>query len=73
MPLNDDGAIINTFKKLWELPVENMVKELLGNTTFWDTDLNQVGGLPLAMENALRYLETQGVEKGYQKFEESYK
>jgi tagaturonate reductase len=73
MPLNDDDAIINTFKNLWQLPVEDMVKELLGNITFWDTDLNQVDGLPLAMENALRYLETQGVEKGYQKFEESYK
>ncbi|TLF46220.1 tagaturonate reductase [Maribacter aurantiacus] len=73
MPLNDDEAIINTFKNRWQLPLENIVKELLGNTTFWDTDLNQVDGLPLAMEDALRYLDTQGVEKGYQEFEESYK
>ncbi|MDC6403954.1 MULTISPECIES: tagaturonate reductase [Maribacter] len=73
MPLNDDEAIINTFKNRWQLPLEKMVNELLGNTTFWDTDLNQVDGLPLAMEGALRFLETHGVEKGYQEFEEGYK
>jgi tagaturonate reductase len=73
LPLNDDEDILKRFEHYWKKPLQEMVKQVLGNTTFWDTDLNQVDGFPLAMENALRFLETQGVEKGYQEFEQSYK
>ncbi|WP_338039211.1 tagaturonate reductase [Maribacter litopenaei] len=73
VPLNDDDAIIKTFKNLWQLPAEDMVKELLGNTALRDTDLNQLHGLPAAIEKALGLLETDGVKEGYEKFEESYK
>ncbi len=74
LPLNDDEAIINNFKKLWDLPnLSNIVHKVLGNIGYWDTDLNNVDGLPEAIEEALKHLEANGVEEGFTKFVDSYK
>lgn len=74
LPLNDDEAIIDNFKKLWDLPnLSSTVHQVLGNIDYWDTDLNNVDGLPEAIEEALKHLKANGVEEGFRKFVDSYK
>ena len=74
LPLNDDKAIIDNFKKLWNLPnLSSTVHQVLGNIDYWDTDLNNVDGLPEAIEEALKHLEADGVEDGFKEFVDSYK
>lgn len=73
LPLNDDTDIIDNFKKLWLEPISKMVEKILGNTQYWNMDLNQVDGLAKAIEIALKLLETDGVKNGFEKFANNYK
>lgn len=74
LPLNDDKAIVDNFKKLWDLPnLSSTVREVLGNIDYWETNLNNVDGLPEAIEMALNHLEANGVEEGFKRFMDRYK
>lgn len=72
LPLNDDSEIIHSFKLAWQKPIKQLVNEILGNTSYWDINLNEVNGLNHAMEKAMVFIETEGLKEGYLKFENSY-
>lgn len=45
IPLNDSADVLKFFEEAWTYPVEKLVQRTLGNTTFWDQDLNTIPGL----------------------------
>ena len=69
LPVNDDAALMETFKQLWStLSLEALVVEVLANTSFWDKDLTKIPGLKNEVLNALGLIEEHGVELGYKAF-----
>lgn len=69
LPINDDDTIITYFKELWQLEdLNQIVEHVLGNVSFWETDLNKVQGLSKAVVIALECLEKEGVENGYKNY-----
>ena len=69
LPLNDDQGILDYFKELWKTnDYSKITTEVLGNTNFWDKDLNKVSHLPEAIIIALEEIDANGIEKGFSNF-----
>ncbi|MEH6703619.1 MAG: tagaturonate reductase [Galbibacter orientalis] len=69
LPVQDDEAIVATFKKAWELnDYAETASTILSNASFWDEDLTQIEGLTTAITLALEKIETNGVEQGFKNF-----
>lgn len=73
LPLNDREAVINRFKEIWTTKDYKKVAELsLSETSFWDTDLNNVEGLHEAVAKALWEIDHYDIETAYNHFVQSY-
>lgn len=73
LPVKDSAEIVNAMKEFWSKnDVAQAVKETLGNTEFWDQDLNEVSGLKNQITVAITEMENNGIEKGYQNFIEQF-
>ncbi|PKA98551.1 tagaturonate reductase [Flavobacteriaceae bacterium MAR_2009_75] len=74
LPVNDDDAIVANMKRIWESNSYNKVAEqVLQNEGYWDEDLTLVSGLQHAVSKALEYIEEDGVQGGYIRFENEFK
>lgn len=73
LPVKDSAEIVNAMKEFWSKnDVAEAVKGTLGNTEFWDQDLNEVSGLKNQITVAITEMENNGIEKGYQNFIEQF-
>ena len=46
IPLKDSPEVLSFFKDVWQAnPIEDVVRKVLLNTSFWDCDLTQINGL----------------------------
>ncbi|NJB71811.1 tagaturonate reductase [Saonia flava] len=72
LAVNDDKGIMDYFINLWATnDVENLVREVLSNKLYWDTDLTQVKGLQDAVLVGLNLIELHGIEDGFEAFKQS--
>lgn len=73
LPINDTKDIVSFFEKSWKSnDIEDVVKQTLSNTEFWDKDLNSVDGLSEALVFALTEIENKGIENGFISFKNRY-
>jgi len=69
LPVQDDKAILEKLKEIWELhSYKEISQQVLQNTVFWDTDLTQLPELQEQIALALELIESKGVEKGFKEF-----
>ncbi|MFC4096054.1 tagaturonate reductase [Euzebyella saccharophila] len=74
MPVNDDQAIMDDLKSIWETSTfEEVAQRVLENTNYWDQDLTKVKGLKEGVALALKNLNTLGVQKGFEQFQDELK
>ena len=74
MPVNDDQAIMDNLKSIWETSTfEEVAQRVLENTNYWDQDLTMVKGLKEGVALALKNLDTLGVQKGFEQFQDELK
>ncbi|MBC6997345.1 tagaturonate reductase [Cytophaga sp. FL35] len=74
MPVNDDQAIMDNLKSIWETSTfEEVAQRVLENTNYWDQDLTKVKGLKEGVALALKNLDTLGVQKGFEQFQDELK
>ena len=52
--------------------MKEVVSKTLGNTEFWEQDLNQIEGLTEAIEFALQQIETSGITDGFINYKAKY-
>lgn len=73
LPVKDSEEIVNAFSKIWQNnDFEKIAKLSLENTSFWDEDLTTVDGLTEAIAYALKEVDENGVEKGFDNFSSKY-
>lgn len=73
LPINDTKDIVTFFETTWKAnTIENVVKQTLANTEFWDRNLNEVNGLTEVLVFALNEIENKGIEKGFTSFKNHY-
>ena len=69
LPINDDKEIESFFKEAWQSQnIAGVVSKVLSNTNFWDLDLTTIPHLEKALIQALKLIESEGVEQGYNAF-----
>lgn len=65
LPVQDSEDIVAAFAKIWAAAsIEEVVKQTLSNTEFWEEDLTKINGLSDALVLALNEIETNGIEQG---------
>ncbi|TQI69318.1 tagaturonate reductase [Gramella sp. Hel_I_59] len=73
LPVKDDEATVSTLKKIWESHSYNEIaKNVLSKTEFWDSDLNEIPGLKQHIAYALELIDNKGIESGYEAFSEKF-
>ena len=73
LPVKDDEATVSTLKKIWESHSYNEIaKNVLSKTEFWDSDLNEIPGLKRQIAYALELIDNKGIESGYEAFSEKF-
>jgi tagaturonate reductase len=74
LPVHDDPEIVHFFGEVWQLDNYRAIAErVLGNTGFWERDLNAVPGLTEVIATALEVMEINGVEEGLALYSEQIK
>ncbi|WP_339714870.1 tagaturonate reductase [uncultured Kriegella sp.] len=69
LPVNDNPAVVAEFSAIWNSnDYAHIAKEVLSKETYWDQNLTVIKGLAAALANALRLIDTQGIEQGFQTF-----
>ena len=69
LPVQDDKAVLDNLKKVWELhSYKEISQQVLQNTGFWDTDLTKLSELQEQISLALELIESKGIEKGFNDF-----
>jgi len=69
LPVMDDAPVLERFKEIWSTnDLGEVVKATLSETGFWDTDLTQVSGLTEAVTKALKEIDANGIEQGYNNY-----
>lgn len=69
LPVQDSEEIVTNFAKIWKSSdYFKVVKEVLGIEEYWGEDLNKVENLTIAVALALKEIETNGIEKGYENY-----
>lgn len=69
LPVQDGEDIIANFKSIWKSnDFELIATEVLGNTVYWGQDLTKVKNLKEAVALALREIEENGIEKGFENY-----
>lgn len=73
LPVKDDAEIIKKFHEIWELGDYSKISSAsLQETQFWGKDLTRLPGLQENIEKALREIDENGIETGWNKFLEEY-
>ena len=73
LPVKDTQDIVDFFDQTWKSGnVKEVVSKTLGNTEFWEQDLNQIEGLTEAIEFALQQIETSGITEGFLNYKAKY-
>ncbi len=73
LPVKDTQDIVDFFDQTWKSGnVKEVVSKTLGNTEFWEQDLNQIEGLTEAIEFALQQIETSGITDGFINYKAKY-
>ena len=71
LPVQDDKAVLENLKKVWELhSYKEISQQVLQNTGFWDKDLTELPELQEQIALALELIESKGIEKGFNDFVE---
>ncbi len=74
IPLNDNQEVLDYFKSLWEShrnktqSLENILKSMLSNSSFWGQDLCLVPGLHELITKYLKRIEQKGFTNGFNDF-----
>ena len=73
LPVNDDEKIINNFKKIWQSnDINAVVNKILSIETYWGQNLTEVDDLVDAITLALKEIEANGIEYGYENYTKVY-
>ncbi|MGJ5643085.1 tagaturonate reductase [Formosa sp. S-31] len=73
LPINDDADIVKTFKDAWALnDYEATAKTILANTDYWGEDLTKINQFTAAIVAALKAIDEQGTEAGFDKFSKQF-
>ncbi|MCC4212790.1 tagaturonate reductase [Leeuwenhoekiella parthenopeia] len=73
LPVQDDAAVVAVFEEVWKTNnYQEIARNILGEQSFWDQDLNEIEGLTDEISRALELLEEHGVESGFNEFEAQY-
>lgn len=69
LPVNDSEDIMATFKELWQSDdYSEIAKNVLAIETYWGEDLNKVEDLANAIALALKEIDANGIETGYNNY-----
>lgn len=69
LPLNDDSVYIQEFTEIWNLKEYSLItKKVLGNTNFWEVDLNSIPELQKTIAWVLEEIDRVGIEEAYTNF-----
>ncbi|WP_298238564.1 tagaturonate reductase [uncultured Algibacter sp.] len=73
LPINDAENVVAFFNDVWKDPdYHSIAQNVLSNTDFWGSDLNQIVNLTDGITHALKEIDTNGIEKGYDNFRKSF-
>ncbi|MBZ4034021.1 tagaturonate reductase [Flavobacterium sp. 17A] len=74
LPVKDGEDITTFFNGLWKSDdYEKIARLTLQNKSFWDQDLTEIPGLTRAITIALEEIDSNGIEAGFDKFQERLK
>lgn len=69
LPVKDNAEIVQALHEAWKLEHSyQVVKAILKNEEFWDTDLTKINGLADAITLALDEIESNGIQEGFANF-----
>ncbi|MEN8138858.1 MAG: tagaturonate reductase [Bacteroidota bacterium] len=69
MPINDDKEVMDFFADAWsKYSIEDLVTNVLSNESFWGEDLTEVKGLSENLIQAIKLIESKGVEVAWTEF-----
>ena len=73
LPINDSDDIVSNFANIWNSNDYSAVaKAVLSNEEYWDEDLTKVENLTEALALALKEIDTNGIEKGFENYNKIY-
>lgn len=73
LPVKDSEDIVAYFKNVWKAnDYQKIAEEVLGQEAYWGEDLNQVDNLSKVIASALKEIDENGIERGFNNFQESY-
>ena len=73
LPVNDSGDIMAKFSEIWRSDdYSEIAKNSLAIETYWGEDLNKVKDLTNAIALALKEIDTNGIEAGYNNYSKKY-
>ena len=68
LPINDGKEIVAEMAAIWKLDsMEKIASQVLGNTVYWDEDLNKIEGLTEAIATSLKMIEEYGIKEAFSK------
>ncbi|SHI58254.1 tagaturonate reductase [Pseudozobellia thermophila] len=74
LPVNDDAGIVDDMARIWKsASFDSVAQQVLQNVRYWGEDLTTVPHLKDAVAKGLRYIEEDGIQEGYIKFENDLK
>lgn len=69
LPLMDDAPVLEKFKAIWSTnDLGEVAKATLSEKSFWDTDLTEIPGLLESVTKALKEIDANGIEQGYNNY-----
>ncbi|MFV0566390.1 MAG: tagaturonate reductase [Flavobacteriaceae bacterium] len=73
LPVNDSEDIVNTFAEIWKTTDYNQIaKKTLSIVDYWGEDLNKIDNLAEAIALALKEIDENGIEKGFENYSKTY-
>ena len=73
LPVQNSEDIVANFEKRWESKDSNQIaKEILSNEVYWGEDLTKVKNLTDAVALALKEIEENGIEQGFENYSKTF-
>jgi tagaturonate reductase len=73
LPINDSDDIVSNFANIWNSnDYEKVANTVLRNKEYWDEDLTKVKNLTEAVALALKEIDANGIEKGFENYSKIY-